>query len=338
MKLSHFSAPTAYAIATAIALAGLTFNVLMGHTIASGTPYILLVLSGFWFPQKKAAYVLAGAATCLTLAETALTSAPDIFGAGLVNKILNLVIFWMIAIFIHHMREIEASLKIETQRANLLLQEVNHRVANKLQFVLSFLRGQSRCIRNEEARKAIEAVSSRVLAIAALQRHIASTMTRAPTTRIDTFLRAIADDLRKALPDPDLAKITIDAEPIEFTGADTVALGLIMNELITNAIKHGFPPHAKGRVVVRFASHPDEGTYIFEVEDNGVGMEHPDESEQEDEIGSPIVRELASLIGGNILYEPTRSNNAKRPGTRCRLVLPMPPTVLAENNSRVSQS
>jgi two-component sensor histidine kinase len=338
MKPLRFTAPAAYGIATAIAAAGLAFDLLMGRVGASGAPYTLLVLCGFWFPQKKAAYMLAGVATCLTLADAALSSSSRDLVASTVNWVLNLAIFWMIAAFIHHMREIEASLKAETQRANLLLHEVNHRVANKLQFVLSFLRSQSRHLRNEEARKALDAVASRVLAVTALQRHIATMMTEAPAVRIDTFISAIAGDLRKTLPDPNLFKITVQAEPVEFAGADTVAFGLIMNELITNAIKHGFPGRMKGSIAVRFASQPDGGAYVFEVEDDGVGMEPKAEASPDGEPGSPIVRELANLIGGSVVYEPARPDDTRRPGTRCRLVLPPAAAGLGETNTATPQS
>ncbi len=323
MKLSQFTAPAAYGIATAIAAAGLSFDLLMGRTVTYGTLYILLVLSGYWFPQKKAAYVLAGAATCLMLLDFALAPSSGKFGASAVNWVLNLAIFWLIAVFIHHMREIETSLKAETQRSKLLLQEVNHRVANKLQFVLSFLRSQSRHLRNEEARKALDAVASRVLAVTALQRHIATMMHDAPSVRIDTFIGAIAADLRKTLPDPSQFNITVEAQPLEFNGADTVAFGLIMNELITNAIKHAFPARMRGSIAVRFA-RPAGGAYVFEVEDDGIGMSQNADAGGDDEQGSPIVRELANLIGGSVVYEPARPDDAKRPGTRCRLVLPKP--------------
>lgn len=324
MKLWQFKSPVAIGIAIVIAVAGLSGDVLMGNTLAPGTPYIALVLTGFWFPQKTAAYLLATAATCLTLADVVISPHSAVVSAGAVSRILNISFFWIIAAIIHHMREIEAALRTETQRANLLLQEVNHRVSNKLQFVLSFLRSQSRHVRNVEAKRALDAVSSRVLAIAGLQRLISGVMTQASTVRIDMLLRSMADDLRRTLPDPGQANIMVNAQPVEFPAADTVVLGLAMNELVTNAIKHAFRTGAKGRISVRFALQPDDGNYVFEVEDDGVGMPPVAEQAEENGAGSPIVRELANLIGGDVSYEPVRPHDTARPGTRCRLVLPMP--------------
>jgi len=155
----------------------------------------------------------------------------------------------------------------ETQQ-RLLLNELNHRTKNNMQVLQSLLYSAGRGTRSEEARRALDEASRRIAAMAAAQRVLYGT-TDASRFRIEEFLRAVTETIRQTLP-PDVGIVCEKASGVLSNDA-AMPLALILNELLTNAVKHGVKDHAKQSVRVGLTER--DGDFELYVEDDGPGFD-----------------------------------------------------------------
>jgi len=155
----------------------------------------------------------------------------------------------------------------ETQQ-RLLLNELNHRTKNNMQTLQSLLFSAARGTRSEEARRALDEASGRIAAMAAAQRVFYGT-SDASRFSVDEFLGAVVETVRQTLQ----ADVMIVREPASGVLANDFAmpLALIMNELLTNAVKHGTKDPAKDRVRVGLIACA--GGFELYVEDGGAGFD-----------------------------------------------------------------
>ena len=195
----------------------------------------------------------------------------------------------------------EARLKDDLVRDKaLLLREVQHRVANSLQIIASVLMQSARRVQSEEARGHLQNAHQRVMSIAALQRQL-STSTGDDVDVLSYFTQLCQSLGASMIADPDRLSIvvTVDGSAVE---ADvSVSLGLIVTELVINALKHAFPDERSGTILVDYQSAGQDWTLT--VSDNGIGMPVGDDAPKAG-LGSDIVEALAK----NLLAEIVVSN------------------------------
>ncbi len=203
----------------------------------------------------------------------------------------------------------------------LLMREVNHRVGNSLQLIASLLTIQSNAARSEDVSEALSAATGRVLAVAQVHRRL-YTSDDVQTVAIDQYLEALVEDLRRSSEGGGLAQLTLDAEPISTAPDHAVAVGMIVNELVTNALKYAYPGN-KGpiRVALRDVGG---GRALLSVEDDGIGFS-PDAGAKAGSarpggqkngkpksggLGQRIVRAMGDKLRANIEFD------SKHAGTR----------------------
>jgi two-component sensor histidine kinase len=145
-------------------------------------------------------------------------------------------------------------------RANLMSSEVDHRVMNSLQFVASLLHLQSRSVGPEAAHQ-LTIAANRVLAVARVHRNFSADET-ADRVPVLAYLRRLSGELSAILG----VAMTIDGAEATVPMAQIMPIGLIVNELATNAKKHG-----DGAIEVTFLSRP-KGEYELRVADRGPGL------------------------------------------------------------------
>lgn len=190
---------------------------------------------------------------------------------------------------------------------HILLQELQHRVANSLQIIASVLMQSAKKVQSDEARSHLHQAHDRVMSIATLQKHLAATRLG------DVELRSYFADLCRSI-----GASMIDREgPLKLTStvddslvkADTsISLGLIVTELVINALKHAFPgPDRPGTIAVEYRS--SGFAWNLTVTDDGVGMP-ADHAAAKPGLGTGIVDALSKSLDATVTVSDAD------PGTR----------------------
>ncbi len=182
-------------------------------------------------------------------------------------------------------RELEKAkraLEAELKQKELLIKEVNHRVKNSLQIVSSILRLQVPRTTSMEAADALRNAVARVQAIAAVHERL-YTGEDATVVRLDSFLGDLAQDIGNAYDCPD--GIAFDAERVNVPADIAIPLALLLNEFVTNAIKHVGPPCSVSLRMER------ENMLKLEVADKGQG---PGQGQARAGLGTQIIEALHS--------------------------------------------
>jgi two-component sensor histidine kinase len=151
----------------------------------------------------------------------------------------------------------------------ILLQEIQHRVANSLQIIASVLLQSARRVQSDETRGHLQAAHNRVMSVAALQQQLATS--RLGDVELGPYFDQLCESLSASMISHD-SQVSIDVTTDKSTvKADiSVSLGLIVTELVINALKHAFPDGRHGKIVVGYKSRGPDWT--LSVGDNGVGM------------------------------------------------------------------
>ena len=196
---------------------------------------------------------------------------------------------------------VETELRAANDRLETLLKEVNHRVANSLQLVSTFVHMQSRTLENVEAREALADTQRRIDAIAQVHRKLYSS---GHTDSVDMteYLAAIVEELEETWSTPTAPRsISLAAEPLWLHPDKAVSLGVIVNELVSNACKYAYGPDRSGEVRVNL-SRPDEKRFALSVEDDGVGMKEG-EQPRGSGLGSRLVLAMAKSLSAEFGYD-----------------------------------
>lgn len=206
----------------------------------------------------------------------------------------------------------KAELEAGNQRLEVLLREVNHRVANSLQLVSAFVQMQASAV-DGEARAALKDTQRRIEAIIQVHRRLYSAHDVESVDMRD-YLKALVRELEDTLSSKASPRtLSLVADPVRLPTDKAVSVGVIVNELITNACKYAYRRGQAGEVRVRLI---DEGQGLtLTVEDDGVGMGE-DGVVQGTGLGGRLIRAMATSLDSKVVYE------TGHPGVRATLRLP----------------
>ncbi len=209
----------------------------------------------------------------------------------------------------------EARGRAERERARLetLLQDTNHRIGNSLATVSSLLGLQLARSGSEEVRTALEAAQGRVHAIASAHRRLRLGADLETTDAAD-FLAAVVDDLATTVPADKPIAFHQDIATMVIAARDATTLGIVVSELVTNAVKHAFGPGQAGQIWIRFLRSAD-GVPELRIEDDGQGL--PEGGAIGNGLGAVIIKQLARQFGGVPDYGPREGG-----GTVVKVTLP----------------
>ena len=203
------------------------------------------------------------------------------------------------------LRDAEAALRSAShanealiREKKVLLQELNHRVANSLQIIASILMQRVRTVQSEETRVHLRDAHHRVMSIATLQRLLASTATGRVSLR--QYLNELGQSIAASMiADPAILVLNVSADDSTMNPDESVSLGLIVTELAINALKHAFPdPDKPGRIDIAFAATPHGWTLT--VADNGIGS-LADQVKSKPGLGTGIVSALAGQLSAKVV-------------------------------------
>jgi len=208
-----------------------------------------------------------------------------------------------------------ADLIAARDKAEVLLAEVNHRVANSLSMVSALVRLQSNGIKDQVAKDALNETQGRIDAISAVHKSLYSS---GDTKFVDLeqYLSGLLSNVETSMRNEGHgASLRYDLEPLKLKPDSSVNLGVIVTEWVTNAFKYAYPDRA-GEVRVHLKQLPD-GRAELVVEDDGVGR-GPEGAPKGSGLGTRIVNAMARTIGAEVEYI------ARHPGTGARLAFPSP--------------
>jgi two-component sensor histidine kinase len=198
--------------------------------------------------------------------------------------------------------------------AQMLTNEISHRIKNSLHIVVSLMAFEARrtaapCVQGYEA------MQTRILAIADLY-DLMSQSSRGQTIPVDAYLREIAKNMSASLlGDASGITIEVEAEALDLDPDRAVPFGLLVNELGTNAIKHAFPD-GTGRIVLGVERIGDQ--IELTVADNGIGMTDQDLAKTPEKHGTDYVTIFVRQLGGTIA-----ASGSEGAGTIIRIRLPL---------------
>jgi two-component sensor histidine kinase len=220
----------------------------------------------------------------------------------------------------------EQDLLASNARLEVLLREVNHRVANNLQMVMAFVSMQARSVADEAARDALHRAHQRIATIAQVNRRLYTT-NDVEFVAIDEYLEALAADMGEAWSSQRPRDVRVSADAVRLKTDLAVTIGLAANELIGNACKYAYPPDAEGAVnlTVRCHGPQDDGSAILTltVEDKGCGMP-ADGLVQGTGLGTRLIDALTRSRGAVLAHTPVHPGTAT-PGTRASLTMTLSP-------------
>jgi two-component sensor histidine kinase len=178
----------------------------------------------------------------------------------------------------------------------VLLQELHHRVANSLQIIASVLLQNARKVQSDESRIHLVDAHQRVMSVAALQQHLAAT--RAGDVELNTYFKSLCQSIGASMiRDHDQLSLAVDVDGSVTTADTSVSLGLIVTELVINALKPAFPDNRGGKILVGY--HSRGPNWTLSVDDNGVGMPNDTEAAKPG-LGTSIVQALAKQLSAQV--------------------------------------
>ena len=195
-------------------------------------------------------------------------------------------------------KRVEEALRVSLQEKNGLLMEVHHRVKNNLQVMASLLRLESGRAAEPATRLVLGDMQSRVRAMALLHETLYRSRTFA-RLNLGDYLKDLANQFFRAQNHGGDVRLALDLAPVWLTINQAAPCGLLVNELLTNACKYGFPGGRSGEVRVAL-ERLDSGAIRLTVADNGVGLPEDFEARREKSLGLHLVADLAKQLGGTL--------------------------------------
>jgi two-component sensor histidine kinase/CHASE3 domain sensor protein len=202
----------------------------------------------------------------------------------------------------------------EKSRVELLLRELNHRIGNNLATVSAFLGLEAAKTKNVESKAIIESARNRILGIASAQRRLRLEDDMISVDAKAT-LAAVVDDLLHINSHPMDIYLTLNVESLSLESRDITSLAIIINELVTNAIKHAFIDTNESCLSI-IVERSSPGLSLS-VNDNGIGFDMNMHIESQLSLGHMIIERIARQYGGHVEWKSQQGF-----GTSVQVILP----------------
>lgn len=224
---------------------------------------------------------------------------------------------------IEERKKVDKNLKELLHEKEILLQEIHHRVKNNMQVISSMIGMQLKSIENRELKEIFAQTQSRVRSLSLIHEKLYRSKNMA-----DVDMKAYVETLVLGLfhnsdLDRSLVKYDLDVDDIAMDVNLAIPCGQIINELVTNIIKHAFPDNMKGEVYI--ALRLEEGLYYLEVSDTGIGMPKEIEFKMHETLGMTLVNALCMQLKAEVNFDleiGTRTVIKFKPKSNRKLIVP----------------
>ena len=196
-------------------------------------------------------------------------------------------------------RATEGKLQELLREKDMLLQEIQHRVSNSLQIIASILLMKARTVQSEETRLQLEDAHQRVLSVAAVQQHLDAAGRGGPI-EIGNFLSKLCETLAQSMiGDSRPISLKVEADAGIVVSHQAVGIGLIVTELVMNALKHAFPGEKKDAAIV-VSYQVSDTDWKMTISDNGDGKPDLNVSQKKGGLGTSLVKALAKQLDAGV--------------------------------------
>jgi PAS domain S-box-containing protein len=198
--------------------------------------------------------------------------------------------------------QVEAYLKTSLREKETLLKEIHHRVKNNLQVVSSLLGLQAQMIADPQLRVAFEESRARIQAMVLIHQQLYRSGTLAQINFAEYLRDLAARVVRSSRVGQGHVTLEINADEVYLPIETAIPCGLLLHELLSNCVKHGFPDSRSGTISVALGGH-SPGLYVLTVCDDGVGLPPGLDVPTAASLGLRLVRLLAAQIHGTLTFE-----------------------------------
>lgn len=198
-----------------------------------------------------------------------------------------------------HRRGIEEKVQELLREKDMLLREIQHRVANSLQIIASILLIKARTVQSEETRLQLEDAHQRVLSVAAVQQHL-DTAGRGGSIEVGNYLTRLCETLAQSMIGGSRPiSLKVEADPGTVESNQAVSIGLIVTELVMNSLKHAFPEEKKDQAIV-VSYKVAHGDWKLTISDNGIGNSDSNTDQKKGGLGASLVESLAKQLDAQV--------------------------------------
>jgi len=184
------------------------------------------------------------------------------------------------------------------QEKNMLLEELQHRVGNSLQIIAAIILMKSRTVKSEETRLHLQDAHNRVMSVAAVQQHL-HVSGAVGAIEMAPYLSKLCESLTSMSADNRHTTLKVTSDGGSVTSREAVSLGLIVTELILNALKHAFPDDKSDRQIA--VGFDVAGTnWNLSVSDNGIGAPVGVFAQEKTGLGTSIINALAQQLEARV--------------------------------------
>jgi two-component sensor histidine kinase len=182
-----------------------------------------------------------------------------------------------------------------------LLSEIHHRVKNNLQVIRSMLSLQNQFISDQSVRKVIDECNGRIVSMSLIHENLYRKQDF-QEAQFNNYIEELVPRLVNTYgTDSNKIHLEMDIAPIKLSLDDSVPCGLLLNEIISNALKHGFPNGRAGSIKIALKQINDEVHLL--IKDDGVGLEEGKSFESNDSFGFLLIETMASQLGADLSIE-----------------------------------
>lgn len=202
-----------------------------------------------------------------------------------------------------HKMKADEALRASLKEKEALLKEVHHRVKNNMQVITSLLRLEANRIDHPTTKGVLKDMQNRILAMASLHEALYRSNSFAQVD-LESYLKELTNQLQRSLvASPGQITFHLEVLPVGLDLDQAVPCGLIVNELVSNALKHGFPNGRRGEVRV-IAEWAGEGLLRLRISDDGIGPSQDFAERRVKSLGLQLVADLARQLGGSLVIGP----------------------------------
>jgi two-component sensor histidine kinase len=232
------------------------------------------------------------------------------FIAATLAQLVAVVIIWL------YQREVDRAWSRREAQVDLIRQalaEIDHRTANNYQTVLSLVGAQARRAKEAPVKEALQQVVDRIKAIALASRQLALSSESLEQVRVTHHIGELCAQIRRGLSRPGV-KLEWQIDDVSIGAEQAIAMSILVNELVTNALKHAFPDDRQGEIRVSLGKAPNG--VLLEVADDGIGMKGSSRTRGTG-LGSRLVATFVKQL--NARHEVESGDD----GTRHRILFPV---------------